>query len=150
VIFLSRVKQTLTELIVRNFIDAKKRTAKRKNSKVSKSRSSHKIPVSVFLSNILENSRISELENKEKDTEDLELNAEESEHEEENVVHGGYGTIKPYSGMSSYMKYTDYSKIWGHLGAFRTNNMYARDGSSNEIAMNNGESSREMVSTGLK
>ena len=146
---MSRVKHTLTELIVRNFIEVKKRTIKSKNSKVSKRKTKatgDRFSISTIMRNILMNSRISELENKEKDTEDLEQSSNE-ESEEENAVQGGYGTIKPYAGMSSYVKYTDYNKIWGHLGAFRTNSMYERDESSNEIAMKNGESSREMVST---
>jgi len=145
--FLSRVKHILTELIVRNFIDAKKKTVKSKNSKVSKKKATKdRFSISTIIHNILINSRISDLENKEKDTEDLEQSSNE-ELEEENDVQGGYGTIKPYAGMSSYVKYTDYNKLWGHLGTFRTNNMYEKDESSNEIAMKNGESTREMVST---
>lgn len=144
---MSTVKHTLTELIVRTFIEAKKKAARRKSSKVSKKKTTRdKSSISAIISTILTNLRINEFENKEKEPEDQELSAQE-EQEEENVVHGGYGTIKPYSGMSSYVKYTDYSKIWSHLGAFRTNDMYERDESSNEIAMRNGESTREMVST---
>ena len=148
--FLSTVKHTLTELIVRNFVDVKKKAARRKNSRVSKRKNKatrDKSSISAIISNILTNLRINEFENKEKEPEDQEQSAQE-EPEEENVVHGGYGTIKPYAGMPSYVKYTDYSKIWGHLGAFKTNDMYERDESSNEIAMRNGESTREMVSTG--
>ena len=61
-------------------------------------------------------------------------------------MHGGYGTIKPYVGMSPYVKYADYGKIWGHLGTFRTNASGSAEETVHKIAMNNGESSREMVS----
>lgn len=62
------------------------------------------------------------------------------------IVNGGYGTINPYAGMSPHIKYTDYDKIWSHLGTFRAHSMYENAESPNEIALKNGESTREMVS----
>jgi len=62
---------------------------------------------------------------KESKEEDLEETAvEESEDKKEKAAVGGYGTIKPYSGMSPYVKYADYGKIWGHVGTFRSQSMY--------------------------
>ena len=72
---------------------------------------------------------------------------EESEDKKEIIVNGGYGTVNKHYGISPSVKYTDYNKIWGHLGSFRAKGMYENDESSNEIAMKNGESTREMVST---
>ncbi len=144
---MSSVKHTLTELIKRNFIEIKKKTIKRKSTKAPKRK--NKAPkdtssISAIISNIL---MLNEMQDEVKETEDLEQHAEEEpENEPDDTVQGGYGTIKPYAGMSPHVKYTDYDKIWGHLGAFKTNSMYGDTESSNEIAMKNGESTREMVS----
>lgn len=140
---MSRIKHTLTELIVKNFIEVKKKATKSKKPKNKATRD--KFSISAIISNILINSKINEIKNKE--TEDLEENPVEEETEDKDVVQGGYGTLKHYAGMSSYVKYTDYDKIWDHLGTFRTNGVYENVESSNEIAMKNGESTREMVST---
>ena len=88
-------------------------------------------------------------ENKEtKSEENLEEAAEDdTENKKKITVNGGYGTVSKHYGISPVVKYTDYNKIWGHLGSFRTYNMYGNnDESPNEIAMQNGESSRQMVS----
>ena len=123
---MSTVKHTLTELIVRNFIDAKKKAARRKNSKTPKRKNKavrDRSSISAVISNILTNLRINEFENKEKEPKDQEQSAQE-EPEEESVVHGGYGTVKPYAGMSPYSAYVNYDKIWGHVGTFRSQSMY--------------------------
>ena len=61
---MSTVKHTLTELIVRNFVDVKKKAARRKNSRVSKRKNKatrDKSSISAIISNILTNLRINEL-----------------------------------------------------------------------------------------
>jgi len=69
----------------------------------------------------------------------------EPESKKEKTGHGGYGTVKPYAGTSPYTTYANYDKIWGHLGSFKTNSMFTNT-DSNQMAIDNGESSREMVS----
>lgn len=130
-----RVKETLLELVVKNFSEIKNKTAK------SKSINNPAFSISAILINSAIN------EKKELKEEDLEETTEEEPKDKNKlIVNGGYGTINKNYGMSSVVKYTHYDKIWGHLGKFKTNNMYGDSESPNKIAMNNGESSREMVS----
>jgi len=84
---------------------------------------------------------------KESEEIDLEETAEEEPEEKKEVnINGGYGTISKHYGMSSTVNYVNYDKIWSHLGTFRAYNIFENDKNSNEIAMKNGESSREMIS----
>ena len=144
--FLDNIKSTLLELVTQNFIEIKKNTKKPKNRNRVMQNSKFSI------STILINSEIKKIKNEDKEKkseEDLEETADEESGDKKRViVNGGYGTINKHYGISPVVKYSDYNKIWGHLGTFRTYNMYGNDSeSSNEIAMKNGESSREMVST---
>lgn len=141
-VFLDNKKRTLIELVANNFIEIKKRNSKKtRNSKKSK----------ISVSSVLISSEIKKIKNEingKKSEEALEETAEEeSEDREEIIVNGGYGTVSKHYGISPVVKYTDYNKLWSHLGAFRTYNTYENAESSNEIALKNGESSREMVST---
>ena len=150
--FVGKIKETLVELILRNFIGvnayktkrrAKNQFSRRANKRISGQKSS----IAAIIQNIVANSITTDENTSEGKKENLEIFAEEkSEDKEEKPVHGGYGTIKPYVGMSPYVKYADYSKIWGHLGAFRTNAYGSAEKTQIQIAMDNGESSREMVS----
>ncbi len=144
---MGNIKSTLLELVTQNFSEInKKRRLNKKNNKKTKTKFIHNSTFSI--SSVLMNSTIRESKNKEKESkeEDLEETTEEKfDDKKEKVTHGGYGTIKPYSGTSSYVKYADYGKIWGHLGIFRAHNMFENT-DSNEVAMRNGESTREMIS----
>lgn len=145
VVFLGNIESILVNLIVKNFVETKRKI----NSKKTKNKSPQNFKSSI--STVLINSEIKKIknENKEKksEKENLEETAEEeSEDKKEIIVNGGYGTVSKHYGISPSVKYTDYNKIWGHLGTFRTYNMHENNESSNEIAIKNGESSREMVS----
>ena len=150
--FLGNIETILAELAAKNFIAAgRKRKVKTKNSRKIKGKDNAQNS-KFSISAILINSALKEIKGKSKDDtsdEGLEEDAEGKiiEDERKVVVNGGYGTIKPYAGMSPHIKYTDYDKIWSHLGSFRTYDAQEGAESRNEIALKNGESSREMVST---
>lgn len=143
------------ELIVKDFenINVKKAAARKRRRSIrtsSKTSSSHPSSISAIISNILASSAANEDEpdkkgNQELGEETLEQSAEGLEDKKQKVVHGGYGAIIHYSGMSPDAKYTDYGRIWGHLGSFKSYNMHHNTESPNEIAMRNGESAMEMV-----
>ena len=150
--FVGKIKETLVELILRNFIGvnayktkrrAKNQFSRRANKRISGQKSS----IAAIIQNIAANSITTDENTSEGKKENLEIFAEEkSEDKEEKPVHGGYGTIKQYVGISPYTKYANYDKIWGHLGSFRTNAYGSAEKTQIQIAMDNGESSREMVS----
>ncbi|MCK4859990.1 MAG: hypothetical protein KAS87_05480 [Candidatus Omnitrophica bacterium] len=137
---MSTIRDTLTELITKNFVNikgGKKTKRKAQNPKFS-------------ISAILINSAVREVKEQGRDTlkeENLEETTEEQEDKNKVIVNGGYGTINKHYGISPVVNYTDYSKIWDHLGSFRTKGAYENAESSNEIAVKNGESTREMVSS---
>ncbi|MFH0867752.1 MAG: hypothetical protein V1831_00400 [Candidatus Woesearchaeota archaeon] len=140
----------MTELILKNFIEVKQKKGANKSS----NKDNRKIQNSNFsISSILINSALDEVKNESKGQTLKEETLEESSEEkiikdEKNVlVNGGYGTISKHYGISKVNKYTNYDKIWGYLGAFKAYSMHEIAEKSNEIARNNGESSREMVST---
>jgi hypothetical protein len=141
------MERTLVELILLNFGELKSkkllgtkstRRSKTNTAKISKS------TISRIIQNILAVSP-REQENEE---------GAEEEHEEPFVIeiqerdaaHGGYGTVKNYSGTSQSVSYVNYDKIWGHLGLFRSYGMFENSQKGELISMSNGESSREMVS----
>lgn len=150
--FVGKVKETLVELILRSFIEVnthktkkhiKNQFSKRANKRISWQKSS----IAAIIRNIVANSITTDENTEEGKKENLEIAAEEkSEDKEEKQVHGGYGTIKPYVGMSPYVKYADYGKIWGHLGTFRTCRMFEHLDDASNAVLANGESSREMIS----
>ncbi len=150
--FVGKIKETLVELILRNFSEAnahkakkciKKQFSKRANKGISGQKSS----IAAIIRSIVANSITTDENTEEGKKENLEIAAEqEPEDKEEKVVHGGYGTIKPYAGMSPNVKYTDYNRIWSHLGAFRTYRMFEHLDDASNAVLANGESSREMVS----
>ena len=151
---MGNIESILAELAAKNFIAAGgKRGVKTGNSRKIK-RKDNTQNSKFSISTILINSALKEIkwESKGKDNtseEDFEEDTEGKiiEDERKIIVSGGYGTIKPYAGMSPHIKYTDYDKIWSHLGTFRANSMYENiESSSNDIALKNGESTREMVS----
>ena len=148
--FLSSINNTLTELIVKNFVEARKKIKANRKKIENRNQQKSKFSISAILINSVINSEIkkNKNENNEKklEEENLEETAkEESEDEKKLIVNGGYGTISKHYGFSPVVKYADYDKIWSHLGSFRTYNMHENTESPNEIAMKNGESSREMV-----
>jgi hypothetical protein len=101
-----------------------------------------------FVKNLLKISIESSIEDVKKTDESKEETHEfiQFEEKEEKKVSGGYGTITKSAGYAPNVKYVNYDKLWSHLGSFRTKGMYDKGESSNERAMKNGESSREMVS----
>ena len=149
---MSKVKETLVELILRNFIEVnahktKKHIKNQFSKRVNKRISGQKSSIAAIIQNIAANIITTDENASEGKKENLEIAAEEeSEDKEEKPVHGGYGTIKQYVGMSPYVKYADYGKIWSHLGTFRTNAYGSAEKTQIQIAIDNGESSREMVS----
>lgn len=145
VVFLGGIENTLIKLITTNFMELKG-----KNKTINKSRKKNK-PVLNSISSILINSAVKKVKDENKDIikeENLEETTEE-EHKDkkEVIVNGGYGTISTHYGISPGAKYTNYDKIWSHIGSFRAYAAHEGAKNSNEVAMNNGESSREMVST---
>ena len=149
--FVGRVKETLVELVLRNLADKRNKESKsvkaRGSKRAPRATPRHKSSIATITPNIILNSLRENSDDAETQGNDtLEQAAEEPENEKGNAAHGGYGTIKPYAGMSPYVKYADYGKIWGHLGAFRTNAYVSAEKTQIQIAMDNGESSREMVS----
>lgn len=149
--FVGKVKETLVELVLRNLADKGNNKSKgvkaRSSKRVPRPTLRHKSSITTVIANIILNSLRENTDDVEKqDNDALEQTAEEQEKEKENTVHGGYGTIKQYAGMSPYVKYADYGKIWSHLGTFRANSYGNAEKTQIQIAMDNGESSREMVS----
>ena len=137
-VFLGNIESILVNLIVKNFVETKKKLNRKKT--INKKPQNFKFSSSTFLINS-ETKKIKN-ENKEKKSEKeaLEETAEEeSEDKKEIIVNGGYGTVSKHYGISPSVKYTDYNKIWGYLGTFRTYNMHENNESSNEIAIKNGE-----------
>lgn len=148
------IKNTLVELIVKSTIELnlnKKKAGRRKkrdSTQGSNRGSRPNTPIPIGIANIINNSKpIKNKKNKEgKKEQKLEETAEEAEDAKEKESLGGYGTIKRYSGMSPYVQYANYSKIWSNIGTFKTYNMF---GDADDMAINvmkKGESSREMVS----
>jgi len=142
---LSSINNTLTELIVKNFTEIKKKINIKKTKNINTQNNN------LSISAVLISSEIKKIKDENKETKSEENLEEAAEDDTENkkkiTVNGGYGTVSKHYGISPVVKYTDYNKIWGHLGSFRTYNMYGNnDESPNEIAMQNGESSRQMVS----
>ena len=63
------------------------------------------------------------------------------------ITNGGYGTVSNVYGAEPVVKYTDYGKLFSHLGAFRAKGMYE---SMEEMEVKTKQmiaSTREMVST---
>ena len=142
---MSSINNTLTELIVKNFTEIKKKINIKKTKNINTQNNN------LSISAVLISSEIKKIKDENKETKSEENLEEAAEDDTENkkkiTVNGGYGTVSKHYGISPVVKYTDYNKIWGHLGSFRTYNMYGNnDESPNEIAMQNGESSRQMVS----
>ena len=154
--FLGNIESILAELATKNFIVAReKRGVKKGNSRKIKRKDN--VQNSRFsISTILINSALKEIKGKIKgkskenaSDEDLEEDTKGKMITDERkiIVNGGYGTINKHYGISPVVKYADYNRIWGHLGAFRTYDAQEGAESRNEIALKNGEGSREMVST---
>lgn len=141
---MSDIKETLLEIIIRNFLEIK-----RKKKRKKKKRNNHSSDFSI--NSISINASIKEIKEtkNEKNEENLEEECNEDSlvDKEKTAVNGGYGTVSKQYGISPIVKYINYDKIWGHLGNFRTYSMYRDTDYANSIAMQNGESTREMVST---
>jgi hypothetical protein len=150
---LNNKKKTLVELIIRNFIEISNGKRADKNSK--KAKRHKKAPNPRFsISHVLINLASREIKDEIKKQTLEEAGLEEDDEgkiikdDGKFLVNCGYGTINKHYGTSPIIKYTDYNKIWSHLGSFKTFAAYENDESSNKIAVKNGESSREMISMG--
>ena len=149
--FVGNAKETLVEVVLRDLVDKGNKESKgvkaRSSKRAPRATPRHKSSIATIITNIILNSLKENTDDVEKQSDDtLEQTTEESENEKENAVHGGYGTIKPYVGMSPYVKYVDYRKIWSHLGTFRTYRMFEHLDDVSNTALANGESSRGMIS----
>lgn len=147
------------DLIAKNIVEIDNKKKARKNNTKGKIKNPKNISSTVkntskdskkfSISSILINSIINEIKNdneEEKLEEELiETIDEEQEDREENVVAGGYGSVSKHYGGAPSTAYVNYDKVWEHLGSFRSKSMYESDENTNEIAMKNGEGSREMV-----
>ncbi|MBW2976953.1 hypothetical protein KY347_05910 [Candidatus Woesearchaeota archaeon] len=145
---MSKIKNTLIDLIAKNFIEINKKS--RLKSKNRKNYLRKNIAGEFSISAVLINSALKEVKGKSKETlskkEVLEETTEEESKNNRGIINGGYGAISKHYGISPGVKYSDYSSIWSHLGSFRTYNAYEGLESSNSAAIKNGESSREMIS----
>ena len=126
---MGKINETLIELILKNLIKIKNN--KSSGNTINKRRYHkavlrHKSSIAAIAASIAINSlkaTSQEDENQANDT--LERTAaEEPENKEEKAAHGGYGTIKPYAGMSPHINYVNYGKIWGHIGSFASKRAY--------------------------
>ena len=148
--FMGKINETLIELILRNPIKLK--NDKPSGNTINKRRAHkaalrHKSSIAAIVANIAINSlKAASQEDESQVNDTLERTAaEEPENKKENAAHGGYGTIKPYAGMSAYHGYVNYDKLWSHLGQFIAYGAYGRIENEN-MAMENGESTRQMIS----
>ncbi len=66
--------------------------------------------------------------------------------EEKSASHGGYGTVSKVYGAAPSVKYTDYNKLFSHLGTFKTKGMYEDIIESDAKTQQLISSTREMVS----
>ena len=63
------------------------------------------------------------------------------------ITNGGYGTVSKVYGASPIAKYTNYDKLFSHLGTFKARGMYEDIGEREVQTKQMIESTREMVST---
>ncbi|MBI2134507.1 hypothetical protein HYU09_00820 [Candidatus Woesearchaeota archaeon] len=117
------------------------------NKRIHKTVSRHKSSIASIVASVVINSlKVSEKTDENQGKGTLDHTAEdESENKEEKPVHGGYGTIKHYAGMSAYTIYANYDKMWGHIGQFIAYGSYRITENENLAAMGNGESTRQMI-----
>ena len=147
---MGKINETLAELILTNLTkiginNPSKKTMK--NRKVNKAISKHKSSIAAIVANIAINSLKASADDDQGKTKDiLEHTAEEELENKEEKVHGGYGSIKHYFGISPYTNYANYDKIWSHLGRFRSYGAYELIENENSVVMGNGESTRQMIS----
>jgi len=143
---LTNIKSTLVELIIKNFFEMKSKKRRNKIKTTDGNRLRHTSKFSI--SSILINSKIKEIKHRSRKKV---LQEDEwttiIDDESETVVNGGYGTVSKHYGASPSVNYTDYDKIWGHLGGFKTRSMYEGIESLNNGSVKNSESSGQLVST---
>jgi hypothetical protein len=156
VAILDNIKDTLMELITKNFLDSNKKRNKTKSIKANKKiktssnivKSSPKFSISAFLAANIKEAKTNDKESKE--TKDLEEVSEDASKEvkgkKEIKVNGGYGTISKSYGSSQSAKYADYNKLFSHLGTFKTKGMYEEFSDPvSDIVNGKVETTREMV-----
>lgn len=156
---LDNIKNTLIELIIKNFLDSnKKRNKTKKNIRTNKNiisssnivKSSPKFSISAFLANTLKEAKTDDKESKEKkDLEEVSEDAgKEVKEKKEMIVNGGYGTVSKSYGAGQSAKYADYNKLFSHLGTFKAKGMYEEFSDLiSDIIKGKAETTREMVST---
>jgi len=153
---LDKIKNSLMELITKNFLDSNKNKTK-KSIKANKKikvfstivKSSPKFSISAFLAANIKEAKTDDKKSKEK--KDLEEVSEDTslkvKEKKETIVNGGYGTISKSYGSSQSAKYTDYNKLFSHLGTFKAKGMYDEFSDFiSEIIKGKAETTREMVS----
>ena len=120
------LEQILLELIIFNMPNRKKTKRQKINSKIFPPKKGAIPPgISNVISNALKQAKASRKDKNDKSEIKLEDTAEEiDDGKGKDRPAGGYGTIKPYVGMSPYVQYADYNRIWKHIGSFTTNGAY--------------------------
>ncbi len=120
---MSAIRRTLVELTLKGIAELKRKKTRPKRQSIMQAGQRNAIAASI--SNIINNSKQAKASKKAKENKlDLEEAAEDAETPKSKGHLGGYGTIKSYSGISHYTAYTDYSKIWSHIGAFASKSAY--------------------------
>lgn len=143
------IKNTLVDLVVKHIKDNRyKNTKKNRNEKHRANRKSnikHIIPtgISLIVNAALKQSKSNKKKAAQEKSE-LEETTEESK-SKSGEQPGGYGTIKPYAGMSPYVQYADYGKIWKHIGTFSTNGAYGTSFERESLRSSVSESSGILV-----
>jgi len=140
--------KVILKLILFNLKKRKKKPKKRINKlqkKINKKKSAASI---CSLTQILINKAIEKV----KETPKKEKNKEgkiiySTKEERVLITNGGYGTVSKVYGTTPVVKYTDYGKLFSHLGTFRAKGMYEdleeREMKTKQMIA----STREMVST---
>lgn len=142
------ISETIANILTELHYKEKRKKIKKKRSKVSFSKKSEGSINAIAIKNLTKILIESSIEDAKKENEKKEETIELIPIEEERdiIKNGGYGTVSKSNGYAPQVKYINYDKIWNHIGNFRTKGVYENDENVNEIAMKNGESSRQMVS----
>ncbi|MBI2651280.1 hypothetical protein HYX01_02320 [Candidatus Woesearchaeota archaeon] len=148
---MGNIKNTLIELVIRHFKDSNNKKRSEKAAKKRAEIMSHNKPVIIAAILHKTSKQSAKKESKEKkqgDLEDLE-DVTSGKPKSENIransgygINSGYADISKHYGISPAVVYTDYNKIWSHLGKFKAGTLYDKTSKIGAVT----ESSREMVS----
>lgn len=138
------------ELVIKNFIEIDKKRKRNKSAdrNQNNSRNMSEFIISSLLINLKINGEMPEDEQKESEEEETVQSGEGTEDKKKIIASGGYGAVGKHYGISPVVQYTDYSKIWGHLGSFKSQGMYENINKnfSELMSQSQAEGSRGLVS----